>query len=317
MAALGGHFLQGSAWARLQLSLGREVHHGAGEGWRWLAVERRVGPFRYLYLPFGPCLGEPTLLAPALASARQLACRRGCSLVRFEPGSLAAAQVAVAGARRVRPRQYEHTNRLRLDVDDRTLWRGVSGGHRNSINAAERRGLTVESSNDPGDLADFLHLLRATERRAGFFSHEDWYFEAVARELLPQRDATLYFSRHERRRVATALVFDFVGTRYYAFGAAADGVRQLSPAAPLVWRSLLDARAAGAATYDFWGIAPPDQPEHPWSGISRFKCAFGGETVGYVGTWEIATRAVSAAAFAALNRGGALARTVARRTGRR
>ena len=62
--------------------------------------------------------------------------------------------------------------------------------------------------------------------------------------------------------------------------------RKLRPNQPLVTRALLDAREAGLVTADLFGIAPPDQPDHPWSGFSAFKRSFGGHDIAHLGTWE-------------------------------
>ena len=53
-----------------------------------------------------------------------------------------------------------------------------------------------------------------------------------------------------------------------------------------------EAKAAGFKHYDFWGVAPSDDPEHPWAGITRFKTGFGGRRESYLGAWELPGNAV-------------------------
>jgi len=43
----------------------------------------------------------------------------------------------------------------------------------------------------------------------------------------------------------------------------------------LQWAAIKITKQLGYKYYDFWGIAPSDQPNHPWSGISRFKRGLG------------------------------------------
>ncbi|MDQ6856400.1 MAG: peptidoglycan bridge formation glycyltransferase FemA/FemB family protein [Candidatus Dormibacteraeota bacterium] len=297
--ALGGHFLQSSRWARVQERLGNRVVVGAHRDWCWLGVVRQVGPFRYLYIPFGPSLRSAAALAPAVASARHRAHRLRCAFVRFEPGGVAASDVLATGARRVKPRQYEHTLVLRIDTDEETLRKGLNSGHRSRINTADKRGLRVVRSNDAARMPDFVRLLRQVEQRNDFFSYEDPYFDAIAKGLLGTGDATLYFAVAGDLDAAAALVFDFGPTRYYAFGATATQARKLMPAPPLVWQAILDARRDGRERFDFWGAAPPDAgPEHPWAGITEFKRGFGAERREYVGTWELVVRPVAARLFA-------------------
>jgi lipid II:glycine glycyltransferase (peptidoglycan interpeptide bridge formation enzyme) len=296
--ALGGHFLQSSRWARVQERLGNRVVVGAHRDWCWLGVVRRAGPFRYLYLPFGPSLRNASALAPALASARARAHRLGCAFVRFEPGLVDADDVAATGARRVKSRQYEHTLVLRLDVDEETLRRGLNSGHRSGINGAEKRGLRVARTSDPARMPDFVRLLRQMERRNDFFSYEDMYFDAIAQELLGSGDASLYFATAGDVDAAAALVFDFGPTRYYAFGATNIEWRKLMPGPPLVWQAIVDACREGRQRFDFWGAAPADAgPDHPWAGITDFKRGFGAEREDYAGTWELTVRPIAARLF--------------------
>jgi lipid II:glycine glycyltransferase (peptidoglycan interpeptide bridge formation enzyme) len=296
--SLGGHFLQSSAWARVQHRLGNQVVVGAHRDWCWLGVVRRAGPFRYLYLPFGPSLRSAAALPPAISAARAKAAKLGCAFVRFEPGAVDPADIAATGARRVRARQFEHTLVLSLDVDEETLRAGLHSGHRSGINSAEKRGLRIERSQEPARMAEFVRLLRQTEKRGGFFSFEDPYFDGIAQELLPDGHASLYFCMADDVPVGAALVFDFGATRYYPFGATAANARKLAPGPPLVWQAVLDARTEGRTRFDFWGAAPPDAgPRHAWAGITDFKRGFGAQPESYSGTWEVTVRPLAARLF--------------------
>jgi lipid II:glycine glycyltransferase (peptidoglycan interpeptide bridge formation enzyme) len=53
-----------------------------------------------------------------------------------------------------------------------------------------------------------------------------------------------------------------------------------------------DARHAGAHTFDFWAIAPTDDPDHKLAGYTRFKRSFGGQVNEHAGTWDLPIHAV-------------------------
>ena len=292
--ALRGHFTQSSAWARVLARMQYEVTFGRGEGWCWLGVVRRVGPFRYLYLPFGPSLTDPTRLPDAVRAARDRARDLGCAFVRVEPDAPAAPRLVALGARQVRSGQHQHTLLLRLDADEVTLRRGLRSGHRSGINTAEKRGLSLEQVRDPGDITDFIALLRQTEVRGRFAAQDDSYYQAIADELMPTGEASLYYASVERQRVASVLVFDFGATRYYAFAASDTHRRSVMPGPPLAWRTILDGREKGLGWFDFWGVAPPDQSDHKWAGLTEFKRGFGGELHTRAGTWEVSVRPIRA-----------------------
>lgn len=299
LATLGGHFLQSRAWARCQARMGATIFHASAERWMWLGILQRVGPFRRLYLPYGPQAADTDALCTALRVAALCARRQRCHFVHFEPLSRGPLAPQRCGACRVRSRQAEYTRVIRLDVDEVALRAGLSKGHRAAISAAARKGIVVEPSASPEALEAFLRMLRETSDRTGMPIYDDSYYRAIVDELGPTGEATVYLARHGERAIGAAIVLDLAGTRYYAFASSATDpeARRLGPGPPLVWRTMLDARAAGRTCLDFWGIAPPDEPDHPWSGFTAFKRSFGGEVVRRNGTWDLPVERVVYAAW--------------------
>jgi lipid II:glycine glycyltransferase (peptidoglycan interpeptide bridge formation enzyme) len=282
--------------------MGSTVFHAEGDGWMWLGLLRRVGPFRRLYLPYGPQVRDDTALREAVAVACACARAERYAFVEFEPLSVATLDPAVCGARRVRSRQAEYTRIVRLDVDETALRAGLTKGHRSAIHAAERRGVVIECAASSDHVNEFLALLHETYDRAHMPIHGDAYYRAIVTELAPTGEACLYLGRHEGRALAAAIVLDLGRTRYYAYaGSSSDPeARRLGPSTPLVWRTMLDARADGKVWFDFWGIAPPDEPGHAWSGFSAFKRSFGGEVLRRNGTWDLPIRPLAYRAWALL-----------------
>ena len=294
LIAMGGHFLQSRAWARCQHRMGSQIFHGEGAQWMWLGLIRQVGVFRRLYVPYGPQASDTDALCAALRVAFACARVHGCHFVQFEPLTSASLDPRRCRAHRVRSRQAEYTRVIRLNVDEAELRAALSKGHRSAITAAARKGVVVEPSASRTALDDFLAMMRETSARTGMPRHGDEYYRAIVDELTPTGEATLYAARHGDRTIGASIVLDFGTTRYYAFAGSAsdDEARKLGPGPPLVWRTLLDARAAGKTRFDFWGIAPPDEePGHPWTGFSAFKRSFGGEVVRRTGTWDLPVRA--------------------------
>ncbi len=50
------------------------------------------------------------------------------------------------------------------------------------------------------------------------------------------------------------------------------------PASYLIhWKLIEYAKSLGCISYDFWGVSPETEPNHPWANISLFKRGFGGQ----------------------------------------
>lgn len=62
------------------------------------------------------------------------------------------------------------------------------------------------------------------------------------------------------------------------------------PSYALQWRAMTDAAAAGCRSYDLFGVPPSDDPNHPWSGLWRFKTGFGGRLLSSPGPVDIVLR---------------------------
>lgn len=299
---LDGHVLQSSAWLCVQRALGYEVLWAQGDGWQWGgAVRAGVFP-RYLYVPYGPTGSGCT--PDALEDAVRAAADEALDFVRVEPlGGDAGTALSALHAGKVRSVQPQCTWVLDLTTNADELHRGLASGHRGSINAAPRRGITVRSSANPDDVEIFLRLQQAASERNAFDGQSAAYHRTVVRVLMPIGVAQLYIAEVDGSAIAAAIAFDFGPTRYYAHAASdPERGRRLGAAAPLLWQMILDAQARGATTFDFWGVLCAEQPDHPWSGFSRFKRGFGGRLLEHAGTWEIPVRRLRHRAFTLLRR---------------
>jgi len=287
----GGHFLQSLAWQRVQRRLGYAVVAERRPGWLWTGSVR-VGAFpRYLYVPYGPAGGD---LDAALQSVADAARERRLDFARVEPLAAPSGDaLARLRARRVKPVQPRWTSVLDLTQTEEALRRGLSAGHRGSINAAPRRGIVIARNPGTASAETFVALERATKARTGYAGRRPGYYRAILETLQPLHSASLYVAEAAGSVIAAAICFDFASTRYYAY-AASDPVagRKLGAAVPLVWRMILDARSEGRRVFDFWGVAPPGAPDHRWAGFTQFKRAFGGRLLERPGAWELEIHAL-------------------------
>ncbi len=294
--AMGGSLLQGRQWAEFQAGQGCEVLHGSGDGWCALAVVKSKLGIRYLYLPYGPAADSPQAFAQAINALRAAAARRKCAFIRLEPaGDGVREQLILAGARESAEFQPRRTAVLDLTLPDEQLRCAVSQSNRNLINTAERRGVTFAQAG-PDQLGTFLRLLRQTSSRAGITVYSDDYYRALFAAFGSQ--AGLHFALAEGQTVAAAITLDFGPTRYYAHAASDYELnRRHKAAVPLLWHLVTEAKAGGQTVFDFWGIAPNDDPDHKKAGLTKLKLSFGSTVVERIGTWEISTRPLAHLAY--------------------
>jgi hypothetical protein len=297
IAKLGGHFLQTKAWADFQESLGRQVVFDSGSDWAWLgALRQGRGGIRYLYSAYGPVVlndqgttsNDPSGSKAALESIVAAGQEQNVDFIRCEPwGDVYLTDLRKAGFSKFGEYQPQHMLELDLTPDLETIRKGASQSNRNLINQAEARGLSFRISDDPKDITSFNQIHNATAEHGGFTNHGDDYYTKLIDVLIKEGVGRLYFADHSGAPVAAALCYDWNGTRYYAF-AGADPVknRDLKAAVALLWWLIADAKEQGLVRFNYGGIAPDDQPDHPWAGHTRFKRSIGGESIQTLGTWE-------------------------------
>jgi hypothetical protein len=302
LVALDGHFLQSSAWMRVQTALGYDVTWSRGSGWQWAAVLRSGRFPRYLYVPYGPAArsgSEGDALRDVAARARDQA----LDFARVEPSAGANEALHALEAHAAPPIQPRWTWVLDLSADVDALRSGLEAGHRSRVNAGPRRGIRVWQTANPADIDVFLSLQRRAQARTAFGGQPATYHRTVAETLMPLGLATLYVAAKEQEPLAASICFDFGHTRYYAHSASDPNAgRRLGAGPVLLWQMIVDAKERGSTAFDFWGVVPDDNSSHPWAGFSRYKKAFGGRLLERAGTWELPVRRGRYRAFVAARR---------------
>ncbi|AZQ34261.1 peptidoglycan bridge formation glycyltransferase FemA/FemB family protein [Streptomyces cyaneochromogenes] len=166
--------------------------------------------------------------------------------------------------------------------------RGALAPHwEQSLRTAEAAGVRV-SWGSAADLPEFYRLYTATAAHDGFKARPPEYFGRMWKALNAEDDdrLRLYLAEYDGEVLSAALMIN-VGSRvWHSYAASGRRGRQLRPSSALLWRMLLDARAAGAETYDLRSITP-SLTEDRLLGRLRFKTGTGGRAVEYLGEWEL------------------------------
>ncbi|MDB5165221.1 MAG: hypothetical protein JWM00_111 [Candidatus Saccharibacteria bacterium] len=284
------HFLQSPAWKTFQEARGHTVVSDRGQGWEYQAiVESGTGNTR-LYSPYGPTVTSPQAFDASINSLRQVASSHKATFIRVEPvGSLSATDLRQRGFKPVTYQQLQpaHTLVVDLSASKEDILAQMSQNSRNLTRNYAKKGLAIQHSYNPDDIAILTSLLSTVAARNHITTHSTEYFRIQAATLFATKSAVLYYATFDGTPVAAALVYDDDTTRYYAHAAADDTYRKLSPGTALVGQMILDAKDKGLTQFDLYGIAPNDDPRHPWAGFTKFKRSFGGTSLTYVGAWDL------------------------------
>ena len=155
---------------------------------------------------------------------------------------------------------------------------------RYNIGVARRHGVSIVEDVSPRGLADFQCIYEETTTRQGITPKPADYFELLL--SFAGSHASLFFAEYQGVRLATVLAIYFGPRATYFYGGSRDLHREVMAPYLLHFEIMRKARALGHLSYDLWGIAPRNQPDHPWQNISAFKSKFGGQEVHLVPTLD-------------------------------
>lgn len=143
------------------------------------------------------------------------------------------------------------------------------------IKKALKDGVEVRVSKKISDLNIFHKLEEHTVEKHKFHPFSKKYVRTQFEIFKRSNDALIFLAKHKGKIHSTAVITFYGDTAFYNHGASVDTKVPVSYA--IQWAAILEAKKRNKKYYNFWGgIAPENQPSHPWRGITLFKTGFGG-----------------------------------------
>lgn len=317
----GFNLFQSPFWAAEKERFGWKGRWSGSDAPSLLLYRSLPGPFSLVYVPYGGACddsGATHLPSPGsfdlsayVAELREAACgeaQRPTFLrwdVPFPVASLSPAELAAEGLLKAKADvQPPDTVVLDLDGGEEELLTGMKSKTRYNVRLGPKKGVRVELGEWRRDLPAWQALYRITAERDRIAIHDPAYYRSLfelAEDCAPEElSISLYLAYHEEDLLAGIIVGRFRKAAYYLYGASSNQKRNLMPSYALQWRAIRDARNAGARSYDFFGIPPAEDPQHPMHGLYRFKVGFGGDIVHRPGAWDLPIHPLGYRAFRAV-----------------
>jgi lipid II:glycine glycyltransferase (peptidoglycan interpeptide bridge formation enzyme) len=307
-------FLQSGFWGSFKAHFGWNARsfmvNWEGCGQRPLLVIRRRLPFGFCfaYVPWGPELPPCFLQSEEMRNTALLELARGLyplmpdnvAFIRFDPPWYTEGPDTPAPAldKPFSPAgadiQPPDTVLVDLTGPEEAILNSMKSKWRYNIGLARKRGVTVRRGDHEGDLERFYAILVETARRDGIAIHSLAYYRTLLSHsteyLNMEQEVALYLAEHEGEILAGVIALFRKAEGVYLYGASSDRKRNLMAPYALQWNAIRDAKARGCLVYDFFGIPPRDDPDHPMAGLYRFKTGFGGRIIHRPGSWDYAYR---------------------------
>jgi lipid II:glycine glycyltransferase (peptidoglycan interpeptide bridge formation enzyme) len=291
----GGNILQGYEFIEQKVSSGWTARY-VFVGSRAIAVIEKSIPLlgKVWYCPKGPSVTSVADLKKIVGPLRDFARSNGAFTIKIEPELDHSTTGEVAALRLIptTPIQYNYSTvyvDLTPSIDDIMASFHQKGRH--AIRRAERDGVTVKAVDSSDENLKLMYdLFTETAGGAGFAIRPPEYYRSFYRAYESIGTGQLFFAYFEGKVVAGAFAMVQGAKSMYKDGASVRERTAYGASHLLQWHVIQWAKSKGSRSHDLAGVPPIKDikdPDHPFSGLARFKTSFNKEVTQYVGAFEV------------------------------
>ncbi len=301
------NILQSAFWGNLKGAFGWESFSFEYKETSILVLVRKIfGKYSIAYIPHGPELPvndqTGTRLKDIGLEVKKIL-PSGCFLIRFDlpSGILKTDPVKFNIGPELKKAssdiQPPDTVIISLAENEEDILLRMKSKTRYNIRLSFRKGVVVEKTGLEA-LDDWYKLYEETALRDKISIHTKLYykkiFELSMDEEAPKEspEVVMFRADYNDQFLAGIIVAVYGNRATYLYGASSNEHRNLMPAYALQWEAIKYAKGKGCFEYDLFGIPPGNNPDHPMSGLYRFKTGFGGEILHRPGCWDLPLKPV-------------------------
>lgn len=299
------NFLQSYNWGAFQARLSKHVirrvvvaGEQGGQPALYQAIKEVAKRGTYLTVAGGPLVDWQNVDAvrAVFADMLQTARQERCHFIRFRPQVIDSPELRRMGAQlgwREAPMHVTADLTLQLDLtqSEDELLAQMRKNHRYMIRKAERDGVRTVISTDQSEMELFYKHQVSLAQKHQFVPFSREFLLEQFSVFAADNQAALIHAYHGEELLASAMIIFYNQEAVYHYGISTDLNATFPGSYAAQWAAILEAKKRGCTRYNFWGIAPADQPQHRFAGVSLFKRGFGGQEVAYLPAHDVVTSA--------------------------
>ncbi len=289
----GGNILQGKEFVQQKTNAGWKVRYILSDYCAFSVLEKQIPTLgKVWYCPKGPGIASKEELADLLPELKQLAKKSGVFTIKIEPELDHTTDLNDLDLIPTNPVQYNYsTVYVDLSPSLEDIMAGLNQKGRHAIRRAERDGVTVKKvpASDENCLIMY-NLFQETASGAGFVIRPLEYYKSFYQAYEQEKRGQLFFAYFEGKVVAGAYAMVQGSKSIYKDGASVRERTAYGASHLLQWHVIQWAKKHGSKLHDLAGVPPikdVKDPNHPFSGLARFKTSFNKEVTQYVGAFEV------------------------------
>lgn len=308
-----GNFLQSEEWGKVAGKVGhKSIIKDFGEGNLASLIIKDARRGRYLEIPGGPLIDwdDKAKVNQIFDEIKAIAKAEHCAFIRFRPQLLNTPENLKKLPTGSKPAPFhlhaQNTVILDLEKSEDELLSSMRRQTRYEVRRSGRLELAVESGNSKELFEEFHKVQVETAKRQNFIPPSLEELEAyreifkdnakiykvkTVKPISPDGKKLLDEATEDSIPVGSIIcygLFISYGSEVEYFEAASTEYGHTLPGAyAMLWQVIKDYKAMGYKRFNLWGIAPPNQPHHRYSGVTTFKTGFGGEQVEFIHAQDI------------------------------
>lgn len=287
-------FLHSWNWGETQKLVGNKTYRlGVFDGNKLtgvcLAILEQARRGSHIVVPGGPLIdwGKPGITETVKEALVELAREQKAWFVRVRPELIDRVENrellnSLGFAPAPMHLHAENTWVLNIDRSEEEVLSGMRKTTRYLVRKSLNSDLVVEQSTNPDDTRILYKLQSETAARHKFVPFDEKIFKAQLETFGKDNQATLFLCKKGREVLAAAIIIFYGDYAYYHHSASTISSKEIPFSYFLQWQVILEAKKRGCKAYNFWGIAPTDDPKHRFAGVSLFKKGFGGERIDWL-----------------------------------
>lgn len=252
-------------------------------------IEERARRGAYFLIPGGPLVNweNKALVEHVLSELQSLAVKEKVWFIRIRPEVLDShdSQKKFKGLGFIKSPMHLHAQNtwvLGITPSEDQLLAGMRKTTRYLIRQSLNKGLTVEELKNPKTARVLYDLQKETVARHKFVPFPEKLFQAQLETFGKDNEASLFICKKSNVTLAAAIIIFYGDYAYYHHSGSTSKYRDLPFSYLLQWRVIQEAKKRGKIAYNFWGIAPTDDPKHRFAGVTIFKKGFGGKRIDWL-----------------------------------
>lgn len=181
----------------------------------------------------------------------------------------------------------ENTWILDIDKSEDVLLAEMRKSTRYLVKKSQSEGLKVIKSVDKKDTKTLFDLQRETSLRHKFVGFPLELFELELDYFGKDNNAILFMCKKDNLVLASAIIIFYGDSAYYHFSGSTSKHLNIPFSYFMQWEVIKEAKKRNLKHYNFWGIAPDDNPKHRFAGVTLFKTGFGGRRINWLHAHDI------------------------------